>query len=641
MNVKALVRPRFSLFLLLGLLLALMLAPAARAAVTTDQADYAPGSVVTISGNNVGLTDPWTPGDTVTVNVVGPYDFQFAPITATVGLDGAWSCSFMLSDNAAVAVGAYTYTARAASSFETQSGSFTDAKYLTITGAVASSRTYNGTTTATVTGGTLVGVSKGHANVAIGTYTATFADANVGNSKAVTVTAVTLTGSDASWYDGVSPLPSGLTANITAKTLTGHFTAADKVYDGNTSASILTRTLTGGIVGNEVVSLTGGSASFATAAVGTGKTVTGTGFTLTGADAGNYDLASTTLTTSADITPALTAIGDATVNEGSLWSGSGQVTDPGADTLSGTVNYGDGTTTDLVLGGDGKFTLSHTYADGPANYTVTVTAKDSDGAEATPVKIAVHVNNVAPDITSVTAGLDPVALRNPVTAIVKFTDPGVLDAGTVRWNWDDGSFSSSSWTMTSESGKWSSTATHTYTTAGVYSISVTVTDKDGASDTDTVSTWVVIYDPSGGFVTGGGWIMSPTGAYAADPTMTGKATFGFVSKYLKGATVPTGETEFQFHAASMNFNSTSYQWLVIAGAKAQYKGVGTVNGASGYSFMLTATDGQTSGGGGVDRFRMKIWNTATGDMVYDNMMGSLDTDNPTTAISGGSIVLHK
>jgi len=39
---------------------------------------------------------------------------------------------------------------------------------------------------------------------------------------------------------------------------------------------------------------------------------------------------------------------------------------------------------------------------------------------------------------------------------------------------------------------------------------------------------------------------------------TGKATFGFVSKYKKGATVPTGNTEFVFKAADLNFHSTSH-----------------------------------------------------------------------------------
>jgi hypothetical protein len=167
-----------------------------------------------------------------------------------------------------------------------------------------------------------------------------------------------------------------------------------------------------------------------------------------------------------------------------------------------------------------------------------------------------------------------------------------------------------------------------------------VTDDDSGSDEE-VYQYVVVYDPSAGFVTGGGWIMSPLGAYAADPYLTGKATFGFVSKYQKGANVPTGNTEFQFKAGNLNFHSTSYDWLVIAGAKAQYKGVGTISGKEGeYGFMLTATDGDINGGGGTDKFRIKIWDMDTNAIVYDNQLGADITADPTTAIDGGSIIVH-
>ena len=73
----------------------------------------------------------------------------------------------------------------------------------------------------------------------------------------------------------------------------------------------------------------------------------------------------------------------------------------------------------------------------------------------------------------------------------------------------------------------------------------------------------------------------------------GKATFGFVAKYQKGATVPTGNTEFQFKAGNLNFKSTSYDWLVVdlSYAKAQFKGFGTINGAGNYGFMIWAGDG--------------------------------------------------
>ena len=153
---------------------------------------------------------------------------------------------------------------------------------------------------------------------------------------------------------------------------------------------------------------------------------------------------------------------------------------------------------------------------------------------------------------------------------------------------------------------------------------------------------MVVYDPSGGFVTGGGWIDSPAGAYAADPALTGKATFGFVAKYQKGANVPDGNTQFQFHTGGLNFKSTSYEWLVVAGAHAKYKGVGTINGSGNYGFMLTATDGQINGGGGVDTFRIKIWDKNNGDaVVYDNQMSEGDDSNVGTVLGGGSISIKK
>jgi hypothetical protein len=150
----------------------------------------------------------------------------------------------------------------------------------------------------------------------------------------------------------------------------------------------------------------------------------------------------------------------------------------------------------------------------------------------------------------------------------------------------------------------------------------------------------VIYDPNGGFVTGGGWINSPAGAYYANPSLTGKANFGFVSKYKKGQSTPDGNTEFQYQAGNLNFKAIGFDWLVIAGAKAQFKGYGTINGSGDYGFMLTATDGQTNGGGGTDKFRMKIWLRSTGAIVYDNLLGAPDTTDPTTVLGGGSIEIH-
>jgi hypothetical protein len=136
-----------------------------------------------------------------------------------------------------------------------------------------------------------------------------------------------------------------------------------------------------------------------------------------------------------------------------------------------------------------------------------------------------------------------------------------------------------------------------------------------------------------------GGIDSPEGAYSADPDLTGKANFGFVAKYKKGANVPTGRTEFRFKAGDLNFHSTSYDWLVVAGAKAKFKGDGTINGVGGYGFQLTAIDGALPRGGGSDKFRIKI--TGAGGVVYDNKHGSPDTSDDATELGGGSIKIHK
>jgi len=119
----------------------------------------------------------------------------------------------------------------------------------------------------------------------------------------------------------------------------------------------------------------------------------------------------------------------------------------------------------------------------------------------------------------------------------------------------------------------------------------------------------------------------------------GKGTFGFVAKYKKGADVPEGETEFRFRAGDLSFHSTEYQWLVIAGPHAKFKGRGEINGEGDYGFMVTATDGDVQGGDGVDTFRIKI--TDGDSVVYDNKMGEPDDSNAGTEIGGGSIVVHK
>lgn len=66
-----------------------------------------------------------------------------------------------------------------------------------------------------------------------------------------------------------------------------------------------------------------------------------------------------------------------------------------------------------------------------------------------------------------------------------------------------------------------------------------------------------------------------------------------------------------------------------------------MNGAGDYGFLLTAIDGQVNGGGDADKFRLKVWDKATEEVVYDNELGAPDDANPATVLGRGSIVIHK
>lgn len=324
----------------------------------------------------------------------------------------------------------------------------------------------------------------------------------------------------------------------------------------------------------------------------------------------------------------------ATINEGSSKTFAATVTDPGiADVL--TPTWSDNIASCTLQSGETLTSATFLCVD-DGNGLVALSVNDGDGGIGSDSE-SLTVNNVAPTVTNLTGTAAPAAVGTTVSVTPTFSDPaGTNDTYTAWINWDDGNGSVNSGATTSGTA-----ITRAFTQAGVYTVCITVRDEDGGVSAPPVCyEYLVVYDPNGGFVTGGGWITSPTGAYPADPTLTGKANFGFVSKYQKGQSAPNGHTEFQFHAGSFDFKSSAYQWLVIAGPKGQYKGQGSVNGVAGFGFMVTGWDGQAAGGGGTDKFRIKVWRTSDGVVVYDNQFGQLEDSNAATAIGGGSIVIH-
>jgi PKD repeat protein len=329
--------------------------------------------------------------------------------------------------------------------------------------------------------------------------------------------------------------------------------------------------------------------------------------------------------------PTVDAGSGGSILEGQTFNGSASYSDPGVlDTHTRSIDYGDGTVVGPDPVGGGTIPLSHTYADN-GSFPVKVTVTDDEGASGSDTAV-VEVANVAPTVGAVTAPIDPVLIGTSITASSSFSDPGA-DTYVASWGWGDGS------STVGAVAEGAISAAHVYTTPGIYTITLAVSDDDGGTGTS-IFQYVVVYDPEGGFATGGGTVYSPAGAMPSNPSAEGPAHFAFVSKYQKGANVPTGTTSFRFKAGGLVFDATEYQWLVIAGARAQYKGKGTVNGEAGYGFFLAAIDGDEGGSPGPDRLRVKIWQLASGLMVYDNQIGAAEDALPTTAITNGSIKVH-
>jgi PKD domain len=316
-------------------------------------------------------------------------------------------------------------------------------------------------------------------------------------------------------------------------------------------------------------------------------------------------------------------------DEGSAISISGTATDPDAgDTVATAWSYS-------VVSADAGAACS--FGDAAAlsttvtctdNGTFTLTLSADDGVNPPVTSDAtLTVANVDP-VVSISAPLSGAlnAVGSPVALTAPFSDAGTNDTHNCTIDWGDGSGAQAA-SVSETPGSGTCSGSLAYAAAGIYTIKVAVTDDNGGVGTASVD--VIVYDPSAGFVTGGGWINSPVGAYVADPSLSGRANFGFVSRYKKGASVPDGNTEFQFQAGGLNFHSDSYQWLIVNqnGTNAQFKGTGTINGVGSYDFMIWAGDGSP------DTFRIQITDPSNGDaVVYDNGVQQ--------ALGGGSIVIH-
>ena len=271
-------------------------------------------------------------------------------------------------------------------------------------------------------------------------------------------------------------------------------------------------------------------------------------------------------------------------------------------------------------------------------YTVTVTVNDGCNP---PISESKQVF-VAHNITGPKTGM-PFKVGSTVSFNGTFWDkPG--NVHTSKWLVDGSSVANGIVTepTLTQTGKVS--GSYKFNSPGVYKLQMNVTDATGnTSYTNTnneLDAIVVIYDPNGGYAYGGGWFQSAAGALTGNSSATGTASFGFAVNYANPAK-PKGETQFEFKAGAFEFNALNFDYLVVNGAKAQFKGTGKIiGGQSGIGFIMTVTDGAEDGSG-TDKIRLKIYNRSTGFVYYDNQPGASDAAAPVMEIGANSEIFIK
>ena len=188
-----------------------------------------------------------------------------------------------------------------------------------------------------------------------------------------------------------------------------------------------------------------------------------------------------------NVAPTIALSGDASVDEGSLYSLTlGAVTDPGDDTvIEWIVDWGDGAVESYFADG----VVTHTYADGPADYTISVDLLDEDGTHLAAGSHDVHVDNVKPSISL--SGPDTANEGDTETYTFLVIDPGVNDTQTITVDCgaNGAQVGLTDYNPLDGMGSFDCFFADGPATTNV---TATVTDSDGASDTDNQFVTVIV-----------------------------------------------------------------------------------------------------------------------------------------------------
>ena len=200
-------------------------------------------------------------------------------------------------------------------------------------------------------------------------------------------------------------------------TITG-LSASNKEYNGNNVATPTGTATISGKLAKDELTVTAGTASFADKNVGTNKTVTFTGYALSGAAAGNYELSAQPASVTANITQKELTVGAGTLKFTKEYNGETDVTNStktGELTLTGVVH---GDTVSIASG----YTAAYENANVGTDKKVTLSGLTLDGADKDNYKLASATLEVSGNsITKATYG------DKTATSSAKYGTTGTLD----------------------------------------------------------------------------------------------------------------------------------------------------------------------------------------------------------------------
>jgi hypothetical protein len=116
-----------------------------------------------------------------------------------------------------------------------------------------------------------------------------------------------------------------------------------------------------------------------------------------------------------NVAPVVDAIPNGTLNVGATYSVTGAFVDPGADSWTATVNWGDGSAPEAVSLSSRSFSLTHVYTAG-GTYTVALAIADDDTS--TPTSHTVAVTQPAPGLAAALPLIDQLVAAGKLSRAV-------------------------------------------------------------------------------------------------------------------------------------------------------------------------------------------------------------------------------